>query len=142
MTNVAKYNTFKGVSTVLTVGTPVLSLMSCSDFFIHRSDTAISAAGIFALIFALCFLKDKLIENFKLPSVFVASLIGLIFIAMVESIIYPMKVVFLSTAVMTGIDELTFKRIYKELEATMPAAADTFKKFGFIFVKNKDLRGE
>ena len=142
MTKVAKYNVFKGVSTVLTVGTPILSLMSCSNLFIHRSDTAISAAGVFALIFALWFLKDKLAENFKLPSVFIASLIGLIAIVLVESIIYPMKVVFLSTVVVTGIDELTFKRIYKELEKTLPEAAETFKKLGFIFAKDEDLRGE
>lgn len=142
MTKIAKYNIFKGVSTVITVGTPILSLVSCSELFAHRSDTAISAAGVFALIFALWFLKDKLAENFKLPSPFIASLVGLILIVMVENIIYPMKVVFLSTMITTGIDSLTFKRIYQELEKVLPDAAKTFKKFGFIFVKEKDLIGD
>ena len=50
MKTVAKYNICKGVSDVLTLGTPITTLLLCSDFFIHRSDTAISAAGIFVII--------------------------------------------------------------------------------------------
>ena len=66
MKTVAKYNTFKGISTLLTAGTPFISLLSCSELFVHRSETAISAAGVFAMLFAILFFKDKLLENFAI----------------------------------------------------------------------------
>ena len=61
MKNVAKYNIFKGVSTLLTFGTPLLTLSCCGDFFVHRSETAISAAGIFAIVICLLLFKDKVV---------------------------------------------------------------------------------
>ena len=81
MRAVAKYNTFKGVSTVLSVGTPIVTMACCGDFFIHRSDTAISAAGIFAILIAGLFFKDKLAEKFKSPSALVIAIIGFIYLA-------------------------------------------------------------
>ena len=64
MKPVAKYNTCKGVSTVLTVGTPIITLLCCGDMFVHKSSTAISAAGMFGILIAALFLKDKIAENF------------------------------------------------------------------------------
>ena len=79
MKTVAKYNTFKGVSTGLTIGTPIVTLICCGEMFVHRSDTAISAAGIFAILFSFLFFKDKIIEKFKSPSALVLSIAILVF---------------------------------------------------------------
>lgn len=136
---VSKYNTCKAVSTVLTVGTPLLSLLSCSDLYVHRSETAISAAGVFATLFALLFAKDKLLENFKVPSPFVISIIGLVVIVMIESIIDPLKIVFVSTIAATGIDAFTCRHMYKSIEASLPASANKYKHFGFIFTKSENI---
>ena len=142
MTLVSKYNTFKGISTVLTVGTPMISLASCSELFVHRSDTSISAAGIFAILFAILFLKDNIVENFKIPSPFIISVCGLIVISLIESIIYPLKIVFITTVVVTGIDTLTFRRIYKNIERSLPENVSKYFKFGFIFGKTDEIVGE
>jgi phosphatidylserine synthase len=142
MQTIGKYNVFKGISTALTVGTPIVSLASCSELFIHRSDTAISAAGVFAILFAILFLKDKLMENIKIPSPFVISLIGLVVISMLESIIYPMKIVFVTTAAVTCVDTFTFRSIYKRIERMLHEKIDSFKKFGFIFGTTEDVMGE
>lgn len=136
---VSKYNTCKAVSTLLTVGTPVISLASCSDLYVHRSESAISAAGIFAILFAILFIKDKLFENFKIPSPFVISIVGLIVIVMIESIIDPLKTLFVSTVVATGVDTITFRHIYKTMESSMPESAKKFTHFGFIFTKSENI---
>lgn len=136
---VSKYNTCKAVSTVLTVGTPILSLLSCSELYVHRSETAISAAGVFAILLSLLFVKDKLFENFKIPSPFVISIIGLIIIVMIESIIDPLKIVFISTMVATGIDTFTFRHMYKSIEVSLPESTNGYKHFGFIFAKSDNV---
>lgn len=135
MNKIAKYNLYKGISTMMTVGTPIISLASCSEFFIHDSNTAISAGGVFALLFSILFLKDKLLENFKIPSPFVISVVGLILILMIESILYPIKIVFITTVVVTGVDMVTFRRMYKQLEYDLPENIEKFKRFGFIIGK-------
>lgn len=145
MKSVAKYNIYKGVSTALTVGTPIATLCSCSEFFIHRSSTAISAAGIFAILLTLLFAKDKLVENFKMPSTFVISACMFVLIVMIERIIEPMKYVCITTMIASGIDELTFKRFYKMTELTFPKQAQSFKHLGFMFVTTnrlKEIRNE
>ena len=139
---VAKYNVFKGISTALTIGTPFVTLMSCSEFFVTRSETAVSAAGVFTFLFALLFLKDKILENFKIPSPFVISLIGLILIVVIESIIYPIKIVFLTTCLVTCVDTFTFRAIYKQMELNFTDDVKKFKKFGFIFGRSKDIIGD
>ena len=116
MKTVAKYNLFKGISTFCTVGTPIITLMSCSNLFIHRSDTAISAAGIFTILVSILLLKDKIAENFKVPSAFVLSTVLFVGILLVEKIMLPMKIVALATMITSGIDEITFKRIYKQMD--------------------------
>ena len=142
MKKVAKYNLFKGVSTVLTLGTPIATLACCGDFFVHRSDTAMSAAAIFVLLIAAVFFKDKILENWKTPPVAVICLIAFILISTVESIIYPIKTVCITTMIATGVDEFTFKRMYKELEQLMPETASVFKHFGFLFTTTKKLDGD
>lgn len=142
MKKIAKYNLFKGLSTCLTLGTPIVTLASCSELFIHRSETAISAAGVFAILFSILFFKDKIMENIKIPSPFVISVIGLIIIVMLESIIYPMKIVFIATTVITCIDTFTFRRIYKNIEYDLPKDVDKYKHAGFIFATSKTVLGE
>ena len=142
MKMVAKYNLFKGISTLATIGTPIITLLSCSNLFVHRSDTAISAAGIFAILIVILLFKDKIAENFKVPSAFVLSTVVFVLILLVENIIVPIKYVALATMVTSGIDEVTFKRIYKSIELQLPEAAK-YKKFaGFLFTTTKKLEGE
>ena len=143
MKTVAKYNLFKGISTFCTVGTPMITLISCSNLFIHRSDTAISAAGIFAILVTILLLKDKIAENFKVPSAFVLSTVLFVGILLVEKIMLPMKIVALATMITSGIDEITFKRIYKQIEKTLPETASAYKYVGFLFTTtNKLTKGE
>lgn len=141
MKNVAKYNLYKGISTVLTIGTPMVTLLSCSELFVHRSETAISAAGMFTLFIVVLFFKDKIAENLKVPSAFVLSLVSFILLLMIEEIMLPMKYVCIATMCTSGIDELTFKRFYKTIERRLPDSASDFKYFGFIFSTTDALTG-
>lgn len=141
MKKVCKYNIYKAISTILTVGTPITALSCCSDFFIHRSDTAISAAGMFALFFTILFTKDKIMENFKMPSAFIVSVASFILILMLESLIQPMKYVCIATMCACGIDELTFKRFYKNIEYTLPESHKLYKHLGFIFASSNRVLG-
>ena len=139
---VGKYNMCKAISTVLTVGTPIITLACQSDFFVHNSGTAISATGVFAILIACLFLKDKIAENFKVTSAFVISTAVFILILLVERIMQPMKIVCIASMVASGIDELTFKRFYKRFEALMPKEAEAYKFIGFVFTTTKTLTGE
>lgn len=139
MKQVGKYNTFKGISTLLTIGTPIITLACCGDFFVQRSETAISAAGVFAILIALLFAKDKLAEKLKSPSAFIISAAVLIIIVVVENILLPMKYVCIATMIASGVDELTFKRMYKALECKMPQCWQAYEHFGFIFAKTQDI---
>ena len=141
MKPVAKYNTCKGVSTVLTIGTPIITLCCCSDMFVHRSETAISAAGIFSILLALLFAKDKIAENFKVPSAFIVSLISLVAICMVEELIQPLKYVCITTLCTSGVDELTFKRMYKSIERKFPQGYESNKIAGFMITTSSSLSG-
>lgn len=139
MKNVAKYNTFKAISTVLTIGTPAITLLCCGDFFVHRSDTAMSAAGILALILSLFFAKDKLAENFKMPAPAIICLILLVLVIMIENIMYPVKIVLIATLCATGVDEFTFKIMYKKIANRLPECYKDYSKFGFIFTTTEKL---
>ena len=142
MKQVGKYNTFKGISTLLTIGTPIITLACCGDFFVERPATAISAAGVFAILIALLFAKDKLAEKIKTPSAFIISAAVLVIIVVVENIILPMKYVCVATMIASGVDELTFKRMYKALECKMPQCWQAYEHFGFIFAKTQDIFDE
>lgn len=139
MKEVGKYNTFKGISTLLTIGTPIITLACCGDFFTERPATAISAAGVFAILIALLFAKDKLAEKIKTPSAFILSAAVLVIIVVVENIILPMKYVCVATMIASGVDELTFKRMYKALEYKMPQSWQSYEHFGFIFARTQDI---
>ena len=141
MKPVAKYNTCKGISTALTVGTPIITLCCCSDMFVHRSETAISAAGVFAILLALLFAKDKIAENFKIPSAFVLSFAMLIALLMIEELIQPLKYVCITTLCTSGIDELTFKRMYKSVERKFPQGYEGSKVAGFMVTTSNSLLG-
>ena len=142
MKQVGKYNTFKGISTLLTIGTPIITLACCGDFFVERPATAISAAGVFAILIALLFAKDKLAEKIKSPSAFIISAAVLVIIVVVENILRPMKYVCIATMTASGVDELTFKRMYKALECKMPQCWQAYEHFGFIFAKTQDIFDE
>ena len=63
MKDVGKYNIYKGVSTVLTLGAPIVTLFACGDFFLERSDRTISAAAVFTILVVLLLGRDKLAEK-------------------------------------------------------------------------------
>lgn len=142
MKKVAKYNLFKGISSLLTFGTPIITLASCGSFFESRSDTAISAAGMFVIFICLFFVKDKFAENFKMPAPFILCLIAFILILLIEHILYPIKTVCLATMIATAVDEFTFKQQYKAVENKLPESAKNYKKLGFIFTTSKNLEGD
>ena len=139
MKTVAKYNLYKGLSTFLTLGTPLITLASCSEFFVDRSSTAISAAGMFALLITLLFTKDKIMENFKMPSAFIITAASFVLIVMIENLLVPVKTICLASMITTFIDELTFKNWYKRIEAFYSSGLSTFKKFGFLFTTTEKI---
>lgn len=139
MKDVAKYNVTKGVSTTLTFATPMVTLLTQANLIVHRSDTALSAAGVFAVLLTLLFMKDKIMEYFKAPSALVLSSVMLILILILESILLPMKAVCIATMIMCGVDEITFKRWYKQIEKKLPANAQDYKHVGFLFTSTNNL---
>lgn len=139
MKTVAKYNLFKGISTLCTMGAPIITLLCCSDMFIYRSETAISAAGAFAILICLLFMKDKIAENLKMPSAFIVSLTSLVLIIIIENIMVPVKTICIVTIITSGIDEITFKKWYKVIELNLPETAKAYKTAGFIFTTTKKL---
>lgn len=142
MKTVGKYNLFKGVSTLLTFGTPLVTLFCTSNFFIYKEGPAVSAAGVFVLLILLCLFKDKLAENFKLPSAFILSATLLALLLLIQSILVPIKTICLTTMIATGVDEMSFKRLYKQIELTLPKEAAAYKHVGFLFVTTNKLEGK
>ena len=139
MKTVAKYNIYKGVSTALTAGTPIVTLLCCGDMFVHRSETAISAGGILAILLTVMLLKDKIVEHFKVPSAFVLSTTILILILLIENILYPMKIVCITTMITSGVDKVTFDRFCTAIEYTMPEQAKAFKHMGYYMCKTDKI---
>lgn len=142
MRNVGKYNLFKGVSSLLTFGTPITTLALCGDFFVDSPGKSISAAGMFVLFIVAFFAKDKFAENFKMPAPFVVCLISLLLIILIENILYPIKTVCIATMIATGIDEVTFKSFYKQISSKLPETANEYKKLGFIFSTSSKIEGD
>lgn len=141
MKEVCKYNIFKALSIVMTVGTPLIVVGQCSDLIVSNPAASISMTGVIAILFSVLFLKDKIAENFKLPSPFIIATVLFITILFLESILLPMKYACIGTMITTGIDELTFKRIYKRIELLLPEKANAYKHFGFICCKTDTLKG-
>ena len=140
MKDVGKYNIYKGVSTVLTLGSPIVTLFACGDFFLERSDRTISAAAVFTILVVLLLGRDKLAEKMKFPSAFVLSLGVLVFITIVESIIYPIKIICIVTAITSGLDKITFEHLYKNIEAVLPDIYKGFMHCGFICTTTENLQ--
>ncbi len=142
MKEVAKYNLFKTMSLILTIGAPLITAITYSDFIVYDSSASISMAGVIAILFSALFLKDKIAENLKLPSPFVAATVLFITIQVIKSIIIPMETICGVTMLICGIDQLTFRRIYKRIELLLPEKVKAYKHFGFIFCKTDELKGE
>ncbi len=139
MKTVAKYNTLKGVSTAMTIGTPMATLLLCGDLFVHRSETAISACGVMTILILALVFKDKILENFKVPSAFMLCAILLVLIYTIKNIIVPMEYVCWATLITSGIDEFTFKQMYKRMEIMFPEQVKAYKHLGFILCKTEEL---
>ena len=139
MTNVAKYNICKGVSTVFTMGTPIISTLRCADFFKQSTGTSISGLGILALLFTLLFTKDKLAENVKMPSAMVLAGIIFILTSMIANVAYAVQIISGATFIAAGLDEASTKKLYKHYEKLLPEIAQDYKHFGFIFAKLETL---
>ncbi len=139
MTKVAKYNTYKGISTGITFGTPIATMLAVGKLFVERPATAISGGAVFALLLSALLLKDKLAENFKMPSALVIAVIVFVFCVLVENIIRPMKIISLVTIIACGVDELTFKGLYKRIETGFPKKAAEYKHYGFYAVKQPKI---
>lgn len=141
MTNVAKYNACKGVSTGLTFGAPLITAACMGGFFKQQPSTAISGAAVFAILLAALLAKDKIAEKFKAPSALIVAIAAFVFCLIVESILYPVKVISCVTIIACGVDELTFKHIYKIVELKLPQQAQGLKKFGFFAAKQTTIDG-
>ena len=139
MKSVGKYNLTKGISTILTIGTPIATLASCAGTFLRTPHETISATGIFALLIAALFFRDKIAENFKMPTPLVVSIVVFVLVLLIEAIIQPIKFVCIATMVACGVDEISFKRIYSRIEGFMPKGAENFKMFGFYFTTSKAM---
>lgn len=142
MKSVGKYNLCKGLSTLMTIGTPIATLACCSGTFLQTPHQTVSATGIFALLIAALFLKDKLAENFKVPSPLIISIVVFVLILLIESIIQSIKLVCITTMIASGVDELTFKRIYQKVEAFLPKGAENYKMVGFYFTSTEKMLNE
>lgn len=134
-----KYNIFKGISTLLSVGTPLATLFITSADFIYTPEGAMSFTGVLTILLAALLLKDKIAENWKAPSAFIVSAVLLVILIVVEHIIEPIKFVCLATMACSGVDEITFKRFYKNIEAVLPEVSKYYKHFGFLMTTSKKL---
>lgn len=139
MTDVAKYNTYKGISTALTFGTPFITMLIVGDMFTKQPSTAISGAAVFALLLSALFAKDKLAEKFKAPGALLVAIGVFVFCVIVENILLPVKIIALAAIIFCGVDELTFKQLYKRVELSFPEKAAAFKRFGFYAVKQAKI---
>lgn len=138
MGKIAKYNICKAVSTLLTAGAPIITLLM-STVDIVTPAGRLSVTTVIAMVITALLMKDKLAENFKMPSAFILSIVGLVFIIVIESILVPLKAVFIVTIITSGVDEITFKSLYKRLEISFPENALAFKHAGFMFMSSKTL---
>ena len=143
---VSKYNSLKAISLLLTVGTPSVTMLIFNTVLADSPAGAVSILGVISVIIALFFLKDKIAENIKMPSPLVAAVILLGAILLLENIIVLAKYTCLIMIAVCGVDELTFKNWYKNLERNFIKAhtnidINDYKKLGFIITTTKTLLG-
>lgn len=139
MKPVAKYNTYKALSTVITVGTPIATMACCGDMFVHRSDTALSAAAVFAFLLSLLFVKDKILNFIKSPTALKVAVTGFVFCVVVGNLIETLRIVFGMTIAACAVDEFTFKRWYNAIVLQFPENYKQYEKFGFLFTHTNTL---
>lgn len=140
MKEVFKYNLFKSLSLVITCLPSFAVTAYYGDFIIRDSKATVSFAGVISILIALLFLKNKIAENFKVPSPFVIACILFFLTLLIEPILVQVRITCLVIMISCGIDELTFKRIYKSIEALMPDKAKAYKHFGFYICKSDKLK--
>lgn len=143
---VSKYNSLKAISLLLTVGTPSATMLIFNTVLADTPAGAVSILGVLSIVISLFFLKDKIAENFKMPSPLVAAIVMLAVILLLENIILLAKYTCLIMIAVCGIDELTFKNWYKRVERTFikehkDVDLADYKKFGFIISTTKTLLG-
>ena len=145
MKPILKYNLLKGISMILSVGTPTSTMIILNESLADSPAGAISIAGIIVILMAALIMKDKIAENFKMPSALVLSISLFIIILLLENIIVLAKYTCVATAMICAIDELTFKSWYKRLEKSIIKKYDVdlndYKKIGFIFGTSKKILG-
>lgn len=141
MTKVGKYNTFKGISLAFTSLPTLYVTYLQKELFVIDAGTSISFAALIGILLAFLFLKDKIAENFKIPSAFVIATVLFVTIVLIERILLPVKTICLVVMVVCGIDELVFKRIYKCMEMTFPECSKIYKHFGFYIGDGEKILG-
>ena len=141
MGEVGKYNLFKSLSILITCVPTLLVSFSYGDLFVKSTGASMSLAAIIGILIAVLFLKNKIAENFKLPSPFIVATILFVIILLVEQIILPVKFTCLTVMIVCAIDELSFKRIYKRIELLLPEKREAYKHLGFYMCKSKTLLG-
>ena len=139
MKQVAKYNLFKLLSVLITCIPTLLVSYHFTKDIVKDPGQSISLAGVIGIIVVAAFMKDKIAENFKMPSPFIVSTIIFIFVIVIEKILVGVKFTCLSAMIFCAIDELIFKRIYKRLDMLMPENKEVYKHFGFYFCKTETL---
>ena len=142
MKEVGKYNLFKALSTFITTVPTILVAFLFKDSIVYDTNASVSFAAMIGIICALLFFKNKIAENFKLPSPFIIASILFIVIIMIENILIPTKYICLTVMIVCGIDELLFKRIYERIEMLLPEKRNIYKHFGFYICKTETITGE
>ena len=141
MREVGKYNLFKGLSIGFTCMPTLISATSYSDIIAHDSKASISLVGIIGILLAVLFLKNKIAENLKVPSPFIIATILFVIIILIENLLLPVKTTCLVVMIVCGIDEISFKHIYKKIELKLPNG-EFYKHFGFYICKTEKILGE
>ena len=145
MKPILKYNLLKAISMILSVGTPSATMIILNESLANSPAGAISIIGVIVILISALIMKDKIAENFKMPSALVASIVLFVIILLLENIILLAKYTCLATALICGIDEFTFKSWYKKQEEMITEKYNIdlskVKKLGFIVGTSKKLLG-
>lgn len=142
MGEVGKYNLFKGLSMFITCIPTLIVCFSHSDAIVKDGGASISFAAMIGILIAILFLKNKIAENFKIPSPFIIATVLFVTITVIEKILLPVKFTCLTVMIVCGIDELSFKRIYKRIELLLPEKREVYKHLGFYICKTETLLGK
>lgn len=142
MKEIGKYNLFKSLSLLFTLGPTSFMIYLFKDVIVKDSNASISVAGMIGILFAVLFLKNKIAENFKLPSPFIVATALFVIIVLIESVLIPAKYTCLVVMISCGIDEISFKRIYQRIEMLLPEKRNAYKHLGFYFCKTETIIGD